>query len=53
MHPDNAGHRRKLWREDQSYSDDAPVRESETSNLCMEQCQIGEDGSIRPVTILG
>lgn len=42
MHPDNAGHLRPGLKEDQSYSDDAPERESETSNLCMEQCQIGE-----------
>ncbi len=40
MHPDNAG---RPKGQDQSYSDDAPVRESETSNLCMEQCQIGEN----------
>ena len=53
MHPDNAGHLRLAFKEDQSYSDDAPARESETSNLCMEQCQIGEDGLVRPAIILG
>ena len=47
MHPDNAGRSSKLRtaKQDQSYSDDAlPCKGgSETSNLCMEQCQIGEE----------
>ena len=57
MHPDNAGHA-AMTGEDQSYSDDASLQgRSETSNLCMEQCQIGEEskgsGLIRSRHTLG